>query len=80
MESSVTTESSELPSLLRLTLDEYHHGLDTGALSTSDLTKAYLARIKEVDGEFRYILEINPGVLQRASELDQERSTSGRRG
>jgi hypothetical protein len=42
MESSVTTESSELPSLLRLTLDEYHQGLDTGAFSTLDLAKAYL--------------------------------------
>jgi amidase len=76
----VTAESSKLPSLLRLTLDEYRQGLDTGAFSTSDLVKAYLARIKEVDGEFRSILEINPNVLQLASKLDQERSTSGRRG
>jgi amidase len=76
----VTTESSELPSLLRLTLGEYHHCLDTGAFSTSDLVEAYLARIKEVDRDFRSILEVNPDALQLASELDQERSTSGSRG
>lgn len=69
-----------LPSLLNITLDEIASGLDTRKFTAVDLTKAYIARIQEVNHVFHAVLEINKDALSIAEALDEEFETSGRRG
>lgn len=69
-----------LPSLREITLEEIGNGLDEGTFSSLELVNVYLARIKEVDEEFRSVLEINEDAGMIAGELDEERQRMGRRG
>lgn len=62
-----------LPPLLDATLDELRAGLDSGHFSSVDLTKAYIARIHEVNQELHAVTEINPDALAIAKELDYTR-------
>lgn len=66
--------SGQFPQLLDATLDELRQGLDGGRFSSVDLTKAYIARIKEVNGQLHAVNEINPDALEIAAKLDKERS------
>ncbi|KAK1771977.1 amidase [Phialemonium atrogriseum] len=68
--------SSEVPSLLRLTIEEAAEGLQSGHFTSVDLAKAYLARINEVS-DFNAVLQVNPDVLSAARQLDEERSSHG---
>ncbi|OAA32823.1 glutamyl-tRNA(Gln) amidotransferase subunit A [Moelleriella libera RCEF 2490] len=63
----------ELPSLLDATLDQLRYGLDSGRFTSVDLTRAYLARIKEVSDDLRPVIEINPDALTIAARMDSER-------
>jgi amidase len=58
------------PLLLDATLDELRHGLDLGLFTSVDLTKAYIARIKQVTQDLRPVNEINPDALAIAAEKD----------
>lgn len=69
----------EVPSLLNVTLEEIAVGLDLGSFSAVDLVKSYHARIDEADGIFRSVIELDPGAIETASNLDIEMRKSGRR-
>jgi amidase len=63
---------------LQLTVDEAAKGLESGAFTTVQLTKAYMARIDEVSS-FRAVLHVNPDALLAAQQLYEERAESGPR-
>ncbi|KAK0617015.1 amidase signature domain-containing protein [Immersiella caudata] len=67
------------PNLLNSTIEEVAYGLQSGQLTTVDLTKAYLARIDEASG-FNAVLQINPDALSAAQKLDDERKNDASRG
>ena len=69
-----------IPSLLNATLADIADGLDRQRFTSVDLVNAYLARIKEVNDDFKAVCEVNPDALQVASALDEERLKSERRG
>lgn len=66
--------------LLDATIIDLSEALQTGKLSAVSLTKAYIARINQVNDYFRAVIEINPDALSIAEELDAEQRASGRRG
>ena len=54
-----------------------------GALTSRELTAAYLARIRALDRagpRLRSVIELNPDARRLAAELDRERAASGPRG
>lgn len=63
------------PLLIDATLDELRQGLDSGHFTSVDLTKAYIARIKEVSNDLRPVNEINPDALAIAAEMDAARKS-----
>ncbi|KAM3517803.1 hypothetical protein MY4038_010246 [Beauveria bassiana] len=65
--------SGRLPQLLDATLDELRQGLDGNQLTSVDFTKAYIARIDEVNAQLHAVNEINPDALAIAAELDKKR-------
>jgi amidase len=78
---SATPFTGELPSpnLLNISIEEVADGLQSGWLTTVDLTKAYLARIDEAS-DFNAVLQINPDALSAAQKLDDERKNGTSRG
>lgn len=70
---AATSEGVRLPLLLDATLDELRTGLDAGRFTSVDLTKAYIARIHEVNENLHAVTEINPDALDIAAELDRAR-------
>ncbi|GAO13945.1 uncharacterized protein UV8b_01984 [Ustilaginoidea virens] len=66
-------DPASLPSLLDATLEELRRGLDSNLFTSVDLTKAYIARIKEVSEELRPVNEINPDALRIAARRDAQR-------
>lgn len=70
----------KLPSLIHITLEDIATGFDNGHFTSVHLVKAYIARIDEVNEQFKAILEINKDALSIAKDLDDERKRSGRRG
>ena len=70
----------QAPLLRQVTLAELNHGLDASSFTSVDLVKAYLARIREVNGIFRSILEVNGESESVAKKLDEERLEYGKRG
>ncbi|KAJ6786191.1 hypothetical protein PWT90_00753 [Aphanocladium album] len=65
--------SGQFPQLLDATLDELRQGLDGGRFSSVDLTKAYIARINEINDQLHAVNEINPDALEIAAKLDKQR-------
>ena len=63
-----------------ITITELQSRLASGKLSAVKLTKKYLARISEIDGRVRSVLEVNPDALEIARALDRERKAKGPRG
>lgn len=66
--------TGSFPPLIDATLDELRRGLDGGQFTSVDLTKAYIARINDVNEQLHAVNEINPDALTIAAELDQERA------
>ncbi|CZS91484.1 hypothetical protein WAI453_011713 [Rhynchosporium graminicola] len=62
------------PDLLDVGAEELVAGLECGAWSSVDLTKAYLLRIQEVDARLHAVVETNPDALSIAANLDAERA------
>ncbi|KAM3443350.1 hypothetical protein MY4824_000653 [Beauveria thailandica] len=69
-------DGSQIPLLLDATLDELRAGLDAGRFTSVELTKAYIARINEVNEDLHAVTEINPEALDIAAELDRVRETT----
>lgn len=71
-----------LPSidLVAMTVPELQHQLSTGELSASDVTRAYLARIAELDDAgpgLNAVIELNPDALTIARQLDDQFAAGG---
>ena len=77
---NISLRSMQAPLLQQVTLAELGRGLDAGSLTSVDLVRANLARIREVDGIFRSILEVNDESEAIANDLDAERRQHGKRG
>ncbi|KAE9396784.1 amidase signature enzyme [Gymnopus androsaceus JB14] len=72
----------ELPDLYEAGVVQLQAGLDAGRFSSVDLVSAYLGRIEEVNlkgAELRAVLEVSPGALEVAAQLDEERRANGKR-
>ncbi|KAL2062102.1 hypothetical protein VTL71DRAFT_6368 [Oculimacula yallundae] len=70
----ICPQSPLYPDLLDAGAEELVAGLESGAWSSVDLTKAYLARILEVDNVLHSVVEVNPDALSIAETLDAERA------
>ncbi|KAH7035771.1 amidase signature domain-containing protein [Microdochium trichocladiopsis] len=68
------SDSDHVPSLLDTSITELAMLLDTGRLTSHDLTQLYIDRIVEVNDEFHAVIEINPCALAIATELDRQRA------
>ncbi|PNP47965.1 hypothetical protein TGAMA5MH_01017 [Trichoderma gamsii] len=71
---------SHLPGLLNATLDQLLEGLENNRFTSVQLTKAYLARIDQVNGTVHAVVETNPDALAIAKALDDERASGSVRG
>ncbi|VDB96526.1 unnamed protein product [Peniophora sp. CBMAI 1063] len=69
--------------LYEASISELQEGLTQKHFTSVNLVQAYLARIEEVNlrgPTLRAVIETNPHVLDKAAELDAERSERGPRG
>jgi amidase len=73
-------QSSTIPNLHDCTLFALERGLNQGDFTSVQLVEAYLARIAEVDHEFKSVIETNPDAVKIAQALDEERKTLGPQG
>jgi len=62
------------PDLLEVGAEELVAGLESGAWTSVELTKAYILRIKETNPVLHAVTEINPDALSIAAALDAERA------
>ncbi|KAL8787832.1 MAG: hypothetical protein Q9213_002019 [Squamulea squamosa] len=69
-----------ISNLIDVTTEELETGLERGFFTSSDLVKAYIARIQEVNSTLNVVTEINPDALGIAVELDAERANGTTRG
>ena len=79
----LTTErAAELDGLvIEATFDELQSAMESGELTSVELTSYYLARIQELDVDgLRSMLELNPEALEQAEALDEERAAGAVRG
>ena len=75
----VSPPASSMPSLRNITLADIHKHFASGKLTSSQLVRAYLSRIAEVDHEFNSIIETNPDANDIARALDVELAEGHRR-
>jgi len=61
-------------------LEDLIGALETGLFSSVELTRAYIARINEVNGTLHMVTELNPDALTIAAQLDAERRNGTIRG
>jgi aspartyl-tRNA(Asn)/glutamyl-tRNA(Gln) amidotransferase subunit A len=59
--------------ITKFTIRELAEALDKGEHSSVEITKAYLDRIKKVDGEIHAFLAMNEAALSEAKESDERR-------
>ncbi len=67
---------ADLPILLDATLEQLAHGLDNGIFTSIDLTKAYLARIEEINAEITASNASPVGFLNITRALDPKKEMS----
>ncbi|BFZ55251.1 hypothetical protein PYCC9005_002291 [Savitreella phatthalungensis] len=72
--------SESLPDLLDLSLDDARRLLDDGTITSEILTQAYLARIRDVDGILKSVIQVNPDAIEIARKLDSERAAGSSTG
>jgi len=73
---------SEFP-LEEVSITELHTGMVSGRWSSEEITRLYLNRIREIDGQgptLRSVIETNPEALDIAAERDREREDGRVRG
>lgn len=66
-----------------LAIDDLQKMMESGAMSSRQITKLYLDRIGEIDKKgpvINSIIELNPDALKLAAELDKERAAGKIRG
>ena len=66
--------------LAEKTIAELQAEMKSGGLSSEEITRKYLERIKDVDKELNSIIEVNPDAVQIAERLDKERKAGKVRG
>jgi amidase len=66
--------------LIDVTVEDVMKALDDGLFTSVELTRAYLARIDEVNPQFNAVTEVNPDALDIAAQLDNERAEGNSRG
>ncbi len=65
------------------TLSQLQRGMETGELTSAQITEAYWERIGELDRQgprVNSLIELNPEAMDLARALDQERRSQGARG
>ena len=70
-------------SLLEATIAELQSKMESGELTSEDITMSYLERIKDIDDEgpqLNSVIEVNPDALSIAQALDRERAEGQVRG
>ncbi|KAF3922811.1 hypothetical protein ABW21_db0202348 [Orbilia brochopaga] len=72
--------TDKIPDLIDITIDDITTYLGDGCFTSVQLTKAYIARINEVNSTLRAVLELNPDALDIATSLDAERANGKIRG
>jgi amidase len=81
--SGSTMKASAPGGIEEATLAELQAAMESGQLTSLDITNIYLDRIKALDQsgpQINSILEVNPDAAQIARALDRERRQSGSRG
>ncbi|KAF4621708.1 hypothetical protein G7Y89_g14497 [Cudoniella acicularis] len=73
-------QANRLPSLCNASIYDLSPALERRATTPVELTKAYLARISEVNGHFNAIIQVNSDAFSIAKELGEEQDAKGRRG
>lgn len=66
--------------LNEVSVDELQQKMEAGELSSVDICRKYLNRIKEVDPILKSVIELNPDALDIATKLDEERNDGKVRG
>ncbi|MCK5730041.1 MAG: hypothetical protein KAH68_03140, partial [Draconibacterium sp.] len=66
--------------LNEITVDKLQQKMKLGELTSVDICKKYLARIKEIDPFLKSVIELNPDALEIAESLDNERDSGKIRG
>lgn len=66
--------------LAEKTIAELQSEMKSGELSSSEITRKYLDRIKNIDKQTNSIIEVNPDAVQIAERLDKERKGGKVRG
>lgn len=69
-----------LPSLQDITIQELGHLLDSGAITSYDLTNLYIKRINSVNNELHAVIEVSNQALTVARQLDKDRTAGHKRG
>jgi len=67
-------------SLEEATISDITAAFKAGALTCQRLAEMYLNRIAAYDGDLHLMITINPGVMETAAALDQERQAGSTRG
>lgn len=66
--------------LEEITVAELQSAMQNGALTSRQVTQAYLDRIAEIDKKLNSMIELNPDVLAIADQMDKERKGGKVRG
>jgi len=66
--------------LNEITVDELQQKMKSGELTSVDICKMYINRIKQIDPVLKSIIELNPDALEIAASLDSERNEGKIRG
>jgi amidase len=70
----------EVPRVEEASISELQAMMASGETTAEAITRAYLERIEELDGQLDAVIVTNPEAIAQARALDQERAESGPRG
>jgi len=79
-ETTFAKESAQNSELEETTVSELQAAMQSGRMSSREITKKYLERIKDIDPKLRSVVETNPDALRIAEDLDRERKNGRARG
>lgn len=82
-DSRAQTRDQNVFSFSEYTIAQMQQGYDAGDFTTTEVVRAYLDRIKEIDDQgpqLQSVISLNPDALQIAEELDKERKAGQVRG
>ncbi len=65
--------------LLDATIEDISEGLDKAVFTSTQLVRAYQARVLETNDHFHAVIQLNPEAEAIAEALDLERKEQGRR-